>query len=133
MAFYQNDGNAKKALADIVSSGGKVEDGDNLMKDSELNERNMILEITSYLIRRLQKSIGYCLICDKSIVNQSIKDPTICTIGTCQFNFIELGVCSSIPVSICPSSIADDIMNNPDVVDLYISMAVCMHPHPPYL
>jgi len=57
-------------------------------------------------------------------VNQNIKDPTICTIGTCQFNFIELGVCASIGVSICPSSIADDIMNNPDVVDLYISMAV---------
>lgn len=106
MALYSNGMNAKKALADILSNGGTIEDSDALAKDAELNERNMILELTAYLVRRLSNPIGFCMICDKSIVNQSIKDPTICTIGTCQFNFIELGVCASIGVSICPSSIA---------------------------
>jgi hypothetical protein len=87
-------------------------------------ERNMIIELMTYLVLRTPKPIGHCLICDKPIVNEAIADPVICTTGTCQFNWIELGVCQSIPVTICPSSIADDIMNNPDIVDIYISMIV---------
>jgi hypothetical protein len=122
VALWQNGMVPAKAAHALIAAGATIEDAASLPDNSE--ERNMILELMAYLVRRMPTPIGYCLICDKPIVNDQITDPVICTMGTCQFNWIELGVCQSIPVTICPSSIANDIMNNPDVVDLYISMAV---------
>jgi hypothetical protein len=48
--------------------------------------------------------------------------PTICTRFKCQFDYVELGICSSIPITICPSTIANDIQENHNIVDLLISM-----------
>eukprot|EP01087_Luapelamoeba_hula_P022335 TRINITY_DN7973_c0_g1_i1.p1 TRINITY_DN7973_c0_g1~~TRINITY_DN7973_c0_g1_i1.p1 ORF type:complete len:784 (+),score=143.95 TRINITY_DN7973_c0_g1_i1:56-2407(+) len=125
-ALYYNRMHIPNAVRAFAGAKGQLEDYGALATDSrpELLERNLVVELTCYLLRRIQRPIGYCLICDKPIINKSQVSPTICTVGTCQFNYIELGVCSSIPVSFCPTSIADDIMNNPDIVDLYISMAV---------
>ncbi|KAL6047956.1 Poly [ADP-ribose] polymerase 6 [Balamuthia mandrillaris] len=125
IALTQNNMDVEKACNQILDAGGSVE-GIQLLSDPQetFKDRNMLLELTTYLVRRLPNCIGYCLICDKRIINEEITDPTICTIGTCQFNYIELGVCDSIPMTFCPSSISNDILNNPDVVDLYISMIV---------
>lgn len=140
-ALWSNFMNIAMARQEFIAAGGKYPHDNGLRsslgnsdggrrlarsrddQDSDDNN-NFLLHLVTYLIRRMPNPIGYCLICDKSIVNKEIEDPTICTVGTCQFNYIELGVCQSIPVSFCPASISDDIMNNPDVVDLYISMAV---------
>eukprot|EP00005_Dracoamoeba_jomungandri_P002788 CAMPEP_0174250868 /NCGR_PEP_ID=MMETSP0439-20130205/894_1 /TAXON_ID=0 /ORGANISM="Stereomyxa ramosa, Strain Chinc5" /LENGTH=714 /DNA_ID=CAMNT_0015331041 /DNA_START=212 /DNA_END=2356 /DNA_ORIENTATION=- len=124
-ALHKRSMQVDSAVEDLLQAGIEIENVFEIISDQDDDGRpNMILELLTYLVRRMTNSSGFCLICDKPIIDQDIPHPTICTRGTCQFNYIELNVCRSIPVTICPSSIADDIMNNSDVVDLYISMAV---------
>jgi hypothetical protein len=48
--------------------------------------------------------------------------PTICTRFKCQFDYAELRICSSIPITICPSTLANDIQENFPIVDVLLTM-----------
>ena len=84
---------------------------------------NILLELVSYIIIRFESLPKHCLICDNFIEIPYKEDvPTICTRFQCQFDYIEMNVCNTIPVTICPISIVSDILENEDIVDLLISM-----------
>lgn len=86
--------------------------------------KNFVLELMTYLILRLRTCVGACMICDENVLvahdAHIDNQPIICTKGTCQFNYQELGVCRSVPVTICPTTISEDIMHNPNVVEFVV-------------
>ncbi|KAF0972282.1 hypothetical protein FDP41_009185 [Naegleria fowleri] len=98
-----------------------------LVSDNEPNV-NFILEMLTYLFLRIPTCHKFCCNCDDHIdcydmLSTEHRKPIICTRFKCQFEYIELGVCNTIPISICPSSIHTDINENGDVVDIMISMS----------
>ena len=102
----------------FLESGGIVQD--NIEDDGK---SNILLELIAYLTYRLTNLTNHCLICDGFIeVLFKSKVPTICTRFQCQFDYIEMKNCNTIPVTICPISIVSDIKENPDIVDLLICM-----------
>lgn len=102
----------------IMDSGGIFEELPN--SDGKIN---FLIELLVYLYLRMMDITESCLICDEKIKYQNVKDsPTICTNFKCQFEYIEMHVCTSIHVTICPSSIYQDLIENEQVVDLLICM-----------
>lgn len=89
-------------------------------------ETNVIIESLVYIYLRLLDCTHNCLICDEEILIPYVKDvPTICTHFKCQFEYIDLGMCSTIPMTICPSSVVSDLMEDENVVDLLLNMTWC--------
>ena len=89
---------------------------------------NFILEMLTYLFLRMPSCNKFCCLCDDCIETYDIipsddQKPIICTRFKCQFDYVELGVCNTIPITICPASLHTDISENGDVVDIFISMA----------
>ncbi|KAL0485951.1 mono-ADP-ribosyltransferase [Acrasis kona] len=84
---------------------------------------NVLMELYAYLMIRLTSLCNDCCICDHSIKIPLLSNkPTICTRFKCQFDFVELGICNSIPITICPSTVSNDILENYYIVDVLISM-----------
>eukprot|EP01027_Heterolobosea_sp_BB2_P015234 GEZU01021819.1.p1 GENE.GEZU01021819.1~~GEZU01021819.1.p1 ORF type:complete len:336 (+),score=91.71 GEZU01021819.1:156-1163(+) len=133
-ALHSEGMKIEKAVEKFLDAGGHIDGLTQLSSTYKYSSNNFILEIFTYLIRRTHDVLGHCMICDEAVLSLaggvSVNDevdlskPIICTKGTCQFNYQELGVCQSVPVCVCPCSISEDIINNPNVVDLLISMCV---------
>jgi poly [ADP-ribose] polymerase 6/8 len=61
--------------------------------------------------------------CDRLVHKPFVRDfPIVCTGNKCLFRYLELNVCRSIHVNICPSSIAADLRENDVICDLLICM-----------
>lgn len=86
------------------------------------DEVNILIELITFLYLKMNYLTESCLICDEKIKIQKIESPTICTNFKCQFEYIEMRVCTSIHITICPSSIYKDLLENEQVVDLLICM-----------
>lgn len=93
--------------------------------DNSIFQPNVILELYLYLLLRIPHLNSSCSICD-SFINEDLNlprnTPTICTHFSCLYQYVELGVCSSIPMAIYPSSILTDLRCNPEICDLLISL-----------
>jgi len=115
----------ERAVELIMDSEGSIENVHDLMSETNAN---FITEMMTFLLNRVNRAMGHCLICDHKIEIEGYegfdceKIPTLCTQGTCQFNVLELGICNTLEMAICPSALSIDIINNPDVADLLISM-----------
>jgi hypothetical protein len=114
--FYSNFKKEEAAFL-FLEAGGVLE----AVEDD--GKPNVLLELIAYLTYRLTNLTNHCLICDGDITVQEVKNvPTICTRFQCQFDYIEMKNCNTIPVTICPISIVSDITENPEIVDLLICM-----------
>jgi hypothetical protein len=114
--FYSNFKKEEAAFL-FLEAGGVLE----AVEDD--GKPNILLELIAYLTYRLTNLTNHCLICDGDIsVQYTPNVPTICTRFQCQFDYIEMKNCNSIPVTICPISIVSDISENPEIVDLLICM-----------
>eukprot|EP01117_Protostelium_nocturnum_P010382 TRINITY_DN3734_c0_g1_i1.p1 TRINITY_DN3734_c0_g1~~TRINITY_DN3734_c0_g1_i1.p1 ORF type:complete len:587 (+),score=163.56 TRINITY_DN3734_c0_g1_i1:83-1762(+) len=115
----------------ILENGGQLNMTHETGSDVVMNRKcNFLLELLNYTIRRMATPGGHCISCDKSAeimghaLNKTVDFPVICTRATCQFEYFSRQVFQSLPLEVCPTSIAEDIRFNQDVVDLMISMCV---------
>eukprot|EP01080_Neovahlkampfia_damariscottae_P009652 gene9652-1856_t len=118
MALFYSNFKKEDACFLYMEAGGVLQD--NIEDDGK---SNVLLELIAYLTLRLTNLTNHCLICDGSIqvlFTQNV--PTICTRFQCQFDYIEMKNCNTIPVTICPISVVSDIVENADIVDLLICM-----------
>jgi TusA-related sulfurtransferase len=138
--------NPNEALHLFLDAGGAIEnieaidvlerkhDPDRL---STLNHVNILVEILTYVTQRLKRLRGFCLMCGQRIVLDlptgavsvgtsyitSGKKMLCCTKATCQFQHVEMKHMLGVPIEIVPASISGDIINNEDLVDLFICLA----------
>jgi hypothetical protein len=109
-----------------MECGGNLPESNYLMNANESN--NFVAEMITYITLRVPACSTFCSICDKEIKVPFFKtgevetNPRICTRFKCQFDYVELGICSTIPITICPSSLCSDLKENTDVVDILILM-----------
>jgi poly [ADP-ribose] polymerase 6/8 len=125
LCLYFKGNKLNEAAIMFMEAGGELPDGSFLVEANESN--NFVSELITYITLRVATCYSYCCICDTKIsvpfIQQGVEpNPKICTDFKCQFAYVELGICSTIPITICPSSIHYDINNNADVVDILISM-----------
>src|SRR5690606_3244192 len=86
-------------------------------------DKNFVLELVTVLITQLGHLSGSCLICGVHFeANPLASDLCICTKAVCQFSHIEMRMFEQVPLQMLPVGIAVDINNDPDVVDLLITM-----------
>lgn len=105
---------------------------------STLGHVNILLEILTYVTQRLKRLRGFCLMCGQRIVLDlppgvasaanvsyvaSGGKMLCCTKATCQFQHVEMKHMFGVPIEIVPASISSDIINNEDLVDLFICLA----------
>lgn len=100
-------------VIDLDEDNGAVEPQHEHTADSD----NIISQILQYMNHRLTCLTSYCIICDKphSEAFFGVK-PVPCDNQECHFKFQELGI---------GANVMYEIENNPKMVDLLISMAVC--------
>jgi hypothetical protein len=116
-ALYYCNFNRDDAAMMIMDAGGILED--TIISDGKIN---FVLEIVAFLYLCMPHLCESCLVCGETISIEKRTVPTICTGFKCQFEYIEMHVCQSIHVSICPSSVYRDLTENENVVDLLIGM-----------
>jgi hypothetical protein len=119
-ALYFCNMNPEKASQMYVDAGGSL---DVNVANFELSRVNFLLELVAYLTIRIPFLTENCCICDHRIrIPLTQHTPTICTRFKCQFDFVELGICSSIPITINPSTVVNDIQQNYHIVDVLINL-----------
>lgn len=127
VSLWANKMNILNSIDTYVQCGGIVTDLQRSIIQNLLSMdkyQNIVLEIITYLILRIFDLSNVCAICDRRIEvgkPNSMKGQ-ICTSFKCQFDYISLKVCASLPMRICPTIISQDIMDNQDIVDILINM-----------
>lgn len=93
------------------------------------NFTNFILEMLTYLTLRLFDACNVCAICDEpvqiNLPDIRIAKGKVCTSYKCQFEFITQGRCSSVPMTICPTMLSKDILDNSNICDILINIMYC--------
>ncbi len=119
LAVYYCSFNPAEASVLFLESGGN-QVGQVQESDGKIN---IVLELCTYLNLRLIEITMNCCICDRQIMIPFTKmHPTVCTSFKCSFDYVELKICSTIPIIINPITIQNDIAENDDIVDLLISL-----------
>lgn len=119
LAVYYCSFNPSEASLLFLESGGN-QVGNVQESDGKIN---IVLELCTYLNLRLIEITTNCCICDRQIQIPFTKmHPTVCTSFKCSFDYVELKICSTIPIVINPLTIHNDIAENDDIVDLLISL-----------
>ncbi|KAF8484084.1 hypothetical protein JB92DRAFT_3085748 [Gautieria morchelliformis] len=86
-----------------------------LLTSSTSSKLNLPLLAYSYLVRRFMLCSRYCLVCHSRIAtNFEALKPYVCDAGLCTYQYYALNIGTSIEYEIC---------NNPQVVDLLVSLA----------
>ncbi|KAL9641426.1 hypothetical protein ABK040_013355 [Willaertia magna] len=130
LALYYSNMRPEKA-DELLTECGLIQQNhysyENAVVSDSDPKTNFIMEMIAYLYLRMPSCHKFCCTCDDSIecydllAKEDIK-PIICTKFKCQFDYVELGVCNSIPITICPASLHSDILENHEVVDILVSM-----------
>lgn len=96
----------------------------NQKKKNKKNKKrtNFLLVLFCYVNLRLLNLCSFCCICDSFLSCQEDVKPSICTQYRCQFEYIFQGVCRQIPQQICLQNVSKDLQENPNVVDILISL-----------
>eukprot|EP01117_Protostelium_nocturnum_P018592 TRINITY_DN7808_c0_g1_i1.p1 TRINITY_DN7808_c0_g1~~TRINITY_DN7808_c0_g1_i1.p1 ORF type:complete len:648 (-),score=178.91 TRINITY_DN7808_c0_g1_i1:9-1670(-) len=129
LALHQKRFNVSNTCEQILDLGGSLNMTSETASEEIMNrDRNFLLQVMIYLVRRIAVPFGHCVICDETVQvfdareDVYIKFPAICTKGTCQFHFLSSNSIQRLPTKVCPTSLAQDILHNADIVDLMISM-----------
>lgn len=69
--------------------------------EEQVGPTNILMELYVYIILRLTTLTKHCVICDNEIEVPFVQGkPTLCTKFKCQFDYVELGKCSTISMTI---------------------------------
>jgi uncharacterized protein (UPF0305 family) len=119
--------NPSKAMELYIDAGGEVEVVEKLhdlterQKLTDWKYKNFLLELGCYLSFAVAQLGGYCLVCGQEVANATRAAPlNICTRPTCRY--FHWRFFRDIPISISCSSVAPEILSNPNEVDLLITL-----------
>jgi hypothetical protein len=100
-ALVYTDWKVDAAALMYKDAGGELDGHAQLVSYSHDHDEspNFILELITYLVLRMPTLTENCVICDDEITVQFAKNkPTLCTKFMCQFDFVMVHICSTIPM-----------------------------------